>query len=122
MAGESSHTDSDPVAVPETATGELRLRRTLEETLRRREAFEELLLGEAAAFVRAPTAKLDEELERALGRVGRFMGAERAVLWLLSEDGTRVSPLLGWSGSGNEEHPAAGPIPARRRPNAVDQL
>lgn len=114
MAGESSHTDSDPVAVPETATGELRLRRTLEETLRRREAFQELLLGEAAAFVRAPTAKLDEELERALGRVGRFMGAERAVLWLLSEDGTRVSPLLGWSGYGSKAQPAAGPIPARR--------
>jgi diguanylate cyclase (GGDEF)-like protein len=100
--------------VPETATGEIRLRQALEETLRRREAFEKLLLGEAAAFVRAPTTRLDEELESALGRVGRFLGAERAVLWLLSEDGTRVSPLLGWPGAGRGGVPAASPIPARR--------
>ncbi|MGE5347567.1 MAG: EAL domain-containing protein [Acidithiobacillales bacterium] len=104
----------DSPQAPESATGEIRLRRTLEETLRRREAFEKLLLGEAAAFVRAPTERLDEELERALDRVGRFVGAERAVLWFLSEDGTRVSPLLGWPEFGKSGTPAAGPIASRR--------
>jgi diguanylate cyclase (GGDEF)-like protein/PAS domain S-box-containing protein len=86
----------------------------LEETLRRRDAFEELLLGVAAAFVRAPTAQLDAEFERTLDRVGRFVGAERAVVWLLSEDGTRVSPRIGWSVSGDASGTAPAPIPARR--------
>ena len=114
MGGKTSYQASDSGAVPETATGEIRLRQALEETLRRREAFEKLLLGEAAAFVRAPTANLDEELERSLERVGRFVDAERAVLWLLSEDGTRISPLLGWPASARIGGPAAGSIPARR--------
>ena len=85
-----------------------------EEALHRREAFDELLLNVAAAFVRVPTRGIDRELERTLGRVGRFVGARWTVLWLLSEDGTRVSPRVSWADAGGGTAPAPVPIPARR--------
>jgi len=85
-----------------------------EETLHRREAFEKLLLGVAAAFVRVPTDRIDEELERTLGRVGRFTGAQSSVLWLLSEDGTRISPRFAFSGEGAAAARPSAPVASRR--------
>ncbi len=96
------------------SSGELRSRRMLEEILRRREAFEEFLLGEAAAFVRIPTRQLGEELDRSVARVGRFVGAERAALWLLSPDGGRLTPRGSWSRSQRGAEVPASPVPARR--------
>ena len=69
----------------------------LSQVLRRREAFEQLLLDVTASLVRAPSGRLDVELARVVERVGAGLGAPRATLWLLTEDGTRLLPRFVWN-------------------------
>ncbi len=85
----------------------------LSQILKRREAFEQLLLGITTALVRAPTAGLDGEIVRVLERVGTSLGAPEAVVWLLSEDGTRLLPRFAWERQGGRGS-APAPIHSRR--------
>jgi diguanylate cyclase (GGDEF)-like protein/PAS domain S-box-containing protein len=86
--------------------------RHTEEALRQRAAFEELLLSVAGAFVRAPAAGLAAEVRRALERLAALLDADRAALWVLSEDGHRVLRRAEWTAAGAAASPA-GPLPAR---------
>ncbi|HQR45691.1 MAG TPA: EAL domain-containing protein [Thermoanaerobaculia bacterium] len=81
--------------------------------LRRREAFEQLLLGVTASLVRSPSGRLDAELAGIVERIGSALGAPRAALWLLTEDGKRLQPLFVRRRTGADE-PALAPLPARR--------
>lgn len=85
----------------------------LSQILKRREAFEQLLLGITTALVRAPTAGLDGELLRVLESIATNLGAPEVVVWLLSEDGTRLLPRFCWERPG-ARGPAPAPIPSRR--------
>ncbi|MFI5182529.1 MAG: EAL domain-containing protein [Thermoanaerobaculia bacterium] len=85
----------------------------LSQILRRREAFEQLLLGITAALVRAPTSGLEGELSRVLERVATSLALPAAGLWLLSEDGTRLLPRFRSERPGGKG-PAQVPIPSRR--------
>ena len=85
----------------------------LSQVLRRREAFEQLLLGVTASLVRASSDGLDAELQHVVERIGAGLGAPRTALWLLTEDGTRLLPRF-VSGPLVVEGPALAPLPSRR--------
>jgi diguanylate cyclase (GGDEF)-like protein/PAS domain S-box-containing protein len=68
-------------------------------------AFEELVLATSNAFVRAPAAEIDGEIERTLTGFGGLLGADAATLWLVSEDGASLAPAIRWN-------PGAPPAPA----------
>jgi len=85
----------------------------LSQVLRRREAFEQLLLGVTASLVRAPSLRLDVEIAHVVERVGAGLGSPRATLWLLTEDGTRLLPRFVWNAP-ESAGPAPAPLPSRR--------
>jgi diguanylate cyclase (GGDEF)-like protein len=93
----------------------------LSQILKRREAFEQLLLGITAALVRAPTAGLDGELLRVLERIATNVGSPEVVVWLLSEDGTRLLPRFCREQPGSLA-PSPAPIPSRRLERLLSRL
>ncbi len=93
----------------------------LSQILRRREAFEQLLLGITAALVRAPTERLDAEISRILERTAAGLGLPGAGLWLLSEDGKRLDRGFAWDRSSRPGPPPA-PIAASRLESLLVRL
>ena len=67
-----------------------------EAALERGAALADLVLETSNAFVRATATEIDEQILRALEAFGRFLGADAVTLWLVSEDGARLSPALRW--------------------------
>src|SRR5512142_1811959 len=67
-----------------------------EAALERGTALENLLIATSNAFVRASSEEIDAEIARALEAFARFLPADRATLWLVSEDETTLSPKIVW--------------------------
>jgi signal transduction histidine kinase/DNA-binding NarL/FixJ family response regulator len=76
------------------------VRRHLEEELRRRVLFEDLLVDATAAFFRAPETRHDELVDDALRRVGTFAGVDRAYIFRWSADHTAMSNTHEWCAPG----------------------
>jgi diguanylate cyclase (GGDEF)-like protein/PAS domain S-box-containing protein len=65
-----------------------RERRDAQESLAHRLQFETLISGISTNFVNVQPDELDEEIEKALGRVATFVGAERAYLYTFEDSKT----------------------------------
>lgn len=76
--------------------------RNLEQKLRNRIAGESLLTSISSDFVNIASDRLDEAIDNALQQVGKFAGADRAYLFLLSEDGKTLSNTNEWCAEGIE--------------------
>jgi diguanylate cyclase (GGDEF)-like protein/PAS domain S-box-containing protein len=85
-----------------------------EAALERGAALADLILETSNAFVRATSTEIDGQVLRALEAFGRFLGADAATLWLVSEDGARLAPSGSWRSPA-----AAGPSP---EPVSVEAL
>ncbi len=81
-----------------------------EAALERGAALADLVLKTSNAFVRAPAGEIDEEIGRALGAFGHFLGADGAALWLVSEDGASLAPSSRWHAAGVDV-PVLEPVP-----------
>ena len=75
-------------------------RRLAQEALRHRVEFEKLIAGISSRFVSLGTDELDAAIEQALAAVGEFAGAERAHVWLMSDDGLSARMTHDWSAAG----------------------
>ena len=75
-------------------------RRHAQEALRRRVEFEKLVAAISTRFVRIGSHELDEAIEQSLATIGQFVGADRAHVWLMTEDGLSARMTHDWSAPG----------------------
>jgi putative nucleotidyltransferase with HDIG domain len=73
-------------------------RRRIEDSLRRRAAFEQEIAALFANFINLPSHKLQQEIVRALEVLARHTGADACLLWELTEDGRAVFVRHYWNG------------------------
>ncbi|MGD8308959.1 MAG: histidine kinase dimerization/phosphoacceptor domain -containing protein, partial [Chromatiales bacterium] len=62
--------------------------------------FERLVIELSGRFVDLSGVNLDDEINAALGAIGRFADVDRSYLFQFSQDGTRVSNTHEWCGDG----------------------
>ena len=92
-----------------------------EAALERGAALEELVLETSNAFVRTPNAEIDAQIARALSGFGRFLRADAVTLWLLSEDGARLTPSARWRVEGLSA-PSPVPVPVTSLGWSLDRM
>ena len=68
----------------------------------RREPQARLIVQLAFDFLISPPVRFDKEVDKSLGTVGAFVGADRAYLFLHSPDGLRISNTHEWCAQGIE--------------------
>jgi PAS domain S-box-containing protein len=71
-----------------------------EEALRRQGELRRLIAEAGADLLAASAADMDAAIDRTLQRSGEHLGADRAYLFLFSEDGTRMSNTHEWCAAG----------------------
>jgi len=81
-------------------------RKRMEEALRYRAQFEKIIAAASNEFINLPADRFDEGIQRILGAVGKFCGADRSYVFLRSDDGRTVSNTHEWCRNGMEPHKA----------------
>src|SRR6185436_17540708 len=98
-------------------------RRHSQDALRHRAEFEKIIAAISTRFVSLEPDELDAAIEESLGALGRFVGAERAHVWLMSDDGLSAQMTHDWSAEGIGLTKAGIPeLPAAAFPWWVDRL
>jgi PAS domain S-box-containing protein len=77
-------------------------RRQVEETVRRRAAFEALIASISTSFIDLTSNEVDEGIERALRAIGEFAHVDRCYVFLWSRDGRTMSNTHEWCAPGVE--------------------
>jgi len=72
-----------------------------QELLEHRLAFETLVSGISTNFINVAAADVDCEISAALESVGRFVGADRAYIYMLTEDGSAAALAHEWNADPN---------------------
>jgi PAS domain S-box-containing protein len=73
-----------------------------EQALHRQNAMQRLIAETGTALLAAPAEIMDTAIDQVLQRCGEHIGADRAYLFLFSEDGTRMSNTHEWCADGIE--------------------
>jgi PAS domain S-box-containing protein len=81
---------------------ELAERQRIEDMLRHRIAFEELVTSLSTQFIALGSAKLDEAINHGLASIGNFSDVDRAYIFLFSPDGAHMSNTHEWCRPGIE--------------------
>jgi len=90
--------------------------------LEHRLAFETLISGISTNFINVAAADVDREIRKALESVGRFVGADRAYIYMFSDDGQSASLLDEWNADPNVARGLGGPIPVSAFPWTRERL
>ncbi|MDI6828971.1 MAG: PAS domain S-box protein, partial [Armatimonadota bacterium] len=77
-------------------------RKQVEEQLKYRMELERVIVELSTNFINLPPDKIDDGINRALGVIGSFIGADRSFVFLTSEDGKTVSNVYEWCAEGIE--------------------
>jgi PAS domain S-box-containing protein len=83
-------------------TRDVTVRRAAESELRNRLEFEKLITALSTEFISLPAGQIDDHILKTLAAVGRFDEADRSYIFLLSEDGRRMSNSHEWCAPGIE--------------------
>jgi len=75
-------------------------RKRAEQALHRRVELEEALSAISTRFINLPADEVDDSITDALETIGQLAGADRCVLFLLSDDGSRLRPGYRWCAQG----------------------
>ncbi|HKR66516.1 MAG TPA: EAL domain-containing protein [Thermoanaerobaculia bacterium] len=78
-------------------------RRSAQEALRRRVELEQLIASISTRFANLADEELDSAIEQILGEIGRFIGADRTHLMLLSDDDLSIRMTHEWDAPGAEQ-------------------
>ena len=73
-------------------------RKRMEESLRQRMEFEKLITNLSSQFINLPWEKIDQGIKKSLDSIGRFIGADRALLFLAKGD-KLDRPAFEWAAS-----------------------
>jgi signal transduction histidine kinase/putative methionine-R-sulfoxide reductase with GAF domain len=93
-----NHDTSNPLSRTEG------MRSELEDALRHRVRFEELITALSAHFINLKTHEIDSGINHALKTIGEFVEADRCSLFLMSPDGARASHSHRWCRPEVESH------------------
>jgi len=85
--------------------------RQTQELLEHRLAFETLISGISTNFINVAAADVDREITAALESVGRFIGADRAYIYMLSDDGKAAILAQEWNADPNAVRGIGGTVP-----------
>jgi diguanylate cyclase (GGDEF)-like protein/PAS domain S-box-containing protein len=85
--------------------------RQTQELLEHRLAFETLISGISTNFINVAAADVDREISAALESVGRFIGADRAYIYMLAEDGNAATLAHEWNADPNAVRGIGGTVP-----------
>jgi len=85
-------------------TRDITIRRAGEIELRNRLEFDKLITSLSTEFISLPVVQIDEHILETLAAVGRFAEVDRTYIFLLSEDGRRMSNSHEWCAPGIESH------------------
>ncbi|MBU1224226.1 MAG: PAS domain-containing protein [Gammaproteobacteria bacterium] len=89
---------------------------TAEAALRRQSEMQGLIAETGAVLLAASTANMDAAIARVLRRSGEHIGADRASLFLFSEDGARMSNTHEWCAPGIPRSDTVQNVPLERAP------
>ncbi len=76
----------------------------VEEQLQYRTKFEKLITTISTNFINLPPEKIDEGLNYALEALGQFAGVDRSYIFLLYENGTKITNTHEWCAEGIKHH------------------
>jgi diguanylate cyclase (GGDEF)-like protein/PAS domain S-box-containing protein len=98
-------------------------RRHAQEALRHRVEFEKLIAGISTRFANLADEELDGAIQETLADVGTFIGADRAHVFMLLEDGLSARITYEWNAPGVESRKEAyGELPAASFPWWIDKM
>lgn len=98
-------------------------RKRAEEQLRRRLEIEELVTSVSTDFVNARAEEIETATDRALERIGRCAGVDRSYLYMLHDNGARMSKMHGWCANGIDPRQGWGrDLRIDRLPWGIDHL
>lgn len=103
------HVNCTPIKQGERVTGGMVLAqdvtesRSMESILRYQLEFERLIASISGRLVNINNNAIDREIEEALERIAKFMGADRSYIFLRSEDGKSISATHEWCAPGIKE-------------------
>lgn len=83
---------------------DITVRKQAEEAVQHRAQMEELVATVSSRLLDLPSEELDRGIENSLGELGRFVGVDRAQVFLFRPDGHRLDNTHEWCGDGIEAH------------------
>ena len=78
-------------------------RKKVENELKHRIKFEQLIKKLSTGFINLTPDEIDEGVNEALEEIGEFLGADRSYVFLFHEDGTKMSNTNEWCAKGIEQ-------------------
>ena len=96
-------------------------RRDAQDSLAHRLQFEKLISGISTHFINIRTEELDDEIEKALGRVATFIDAQRAYLYSF-EDNETAQLTHEWSASPSRQRSPVRSFPIAAFPWSIERL
>src|SRR5262245_49540535 len=81
-----------------------------------------LLASLTSAFINLPVDQIDQGIEDALRRVGEFAAIDRAYVFLLSEDGSRLESAHQWCAEGIARNGQLQGVATAELPWFIDRL
>lgn len=93
-----------------------------QELLEHRLAFETLVSGISTNFINVAAADVDSEISAALESVGRFIGADRAYIYMLTEDGSAAALVHEWNADPNAVRGPGGLVPLSSFPWTSEKI
>lgn len=84
----------------EALAQEIAERRNVENALRAKSRFEDLIATISTQFINMPQDSIGEGITQALQQVGAFLGMDRACIYLLSQDRDSISTIYEWRRDG----------------------
>ncbi len=97
-----SRQNEEMEALNATLRGEILERKQAESALQFRLEFESLLTSISTHFINLPLEGIERGIRRALGQLAAFMGVERAILVLFSEDRQTIATVHEWHAPGGK--------------------
>jgi PAS domain S-box-containing protein len=116
------HENNQPARLRTVAT-DITQRKEVEEALNRREALENVLTTISSNFINVSLEKIENGIQRGLETIGKFAGAQRACIYLVSEDTSHILPAHRWPEGGTAKpHPDLGTLTARTYVWLIDKM
>ncbi len=77
-------------------------RKRAEETIEKQRGFEKIIMTLSANLMNIPSSQMDEEIRRALQKIGEFAQVDRSYVFLFDDSGERMSNTHEWCAPGIE--------------------
>jgi diguanylate cyclase (GGDEF)-like protein len=94
--------DKKIIGIISAAIGVEEERRKVRESLEHKIKFEEIITSISTNFIKIEPENVSQEINLALGIIGRFVGVDRSYIFLINNNETKVSNVYEWCAEGIE--------------------